>query len=100
MEEIADWIKLVVAAVLLGGCYLTSFILISKFIGSADKWGQINDKSPMIWVMSMLGSVALFASALLYFSGNPEKIMYFIFTITFLAVGLSYSALSIALIHK
>jgi hypothetical protein len=31
---------------------------------------------------------------------NQEKIMYFVFVVTFLAMGLASSALGVALIHK
>ena len=44
----------------------------------------------------------MFAAAFFYFNmeNNVQKIMYFIFTMTFIAMGLSFSALGIALIHK
>jgi hypothetical protein len=50
----------------------------------------------------MGGSLALFMAGMTYFSTKPnqEKIMYFIFVVTFLAMGLSFSALGVALIHK
>jgi hypothetical protein len=100
--EISENIKLIVAGIVLGSCYIATFVMISKYIGSADKWGYIQDRphGPAVWGMSIVGSIALFLAAYLYFQSNPEKIMYFIFTVTFLAVGLSYGALSIALINK
>ena len=88
-------------AVISAGC-ITSFIIISRFVGSSDKWAEIQDQTASIWVMSLLGSVALFFAGFFYFrmNQNHEKIMYFIFAITFLAMGLASSALGVALIHK
>jgi len=83
-------------------CYVISFPLISFFVGSADYWQNIYDQRERIWIMSMMGSVTLFAAGAIYFFANPnhEKIMYFIFTVTFLSLGLAFSALGVALIHR
>jgi biotin transporter BioY len=89
-------------AVILGSCYLASFILISKFVGSSDAWNKIQDQTKSIWITSLFGSIFIFVSAFIYFrmNNNYEKMMYFIFTMAFLAMGLSFSALGVALIHK
>lgn len=82
---------------------LATFILISRFVGSKDNWSRIKDEyTSAIWLLSMGGSLALFMAGVTYFSTKPnqEKIMYFIFVVTFLAMGLSSSALGVALIHK
>lgn len=83
------------------GC-IASFITISRFVGSSDKWIEIQDQTASIWAMSLLGSISLFFAGFIYFrmNNNHEKIMYFIFTVTFLAMGLASSALAVALIHK
>ena len=83
------------------GC-VASFITISKFVGSSDKWIEIQDQTAAIWTMSILGSLFLFLAGFFYFriNDNHEKIMYFIFTVTFLAMALSSSALGVAVIHK
>jgi membrane-associated HD superfamily phosphohydrolase len=102
MSDMSSIIKLATGAIVLGSCYLASFILISKFVGSSDAWNQIQDRTGTIWSLSMFGAVAMFLAAFFYFrmDNNYEKMMYFIFTMTFIAVGLAYSALGIALIHK
>jgi len=89
--------------VVISACCLATFISISKFVGSKDRWSPIqNELTAAIWIWSMLGSLALFLAGFLYFNTKPnqEKIMYFVFVVTFLAMGLSSSALGVALIHK
>ena len=89
--------------VFIGASCLATFILISQFVGSKDNWSRIKDEyTTSIWLLSMGGSLALFMSGVTYFSTKPnqEKIMYFIFVVTFLAMGISSSALGVALIHK
>ena len=89
--------------VFIGASCLATFILISRFVGSKDNWSRIKDEyTASIWLLSMGGSLALFMAGVTYFSTKPnqEKIMYFIFVVTFLAMGLSSSALGVALIHK
>jgi uncharacterized membrane protein YjfL (UPF0719 family) len=88
---------------IIGVACLTTFILISRFVGSKDNWSRIKDEyTASIWILSIGGSLALFVAGIAYFSVEPnqEKIMYFIFAVTFLAMGLSSSALGVALIHK
>jgi len=89
-------------AAVLGACAVATFVLISKFVGSKEKWNEIKDKSAAIWNLSIFGSIALFLAGLIYFNidGNHEKIMYFIFTLAFVALGLAVSAMGVALIHK
>ena len=86
----------------IGASCIASFITISRFVGSSDKWVKIQDQTGSIWSMSLFGSVALFFAGFFYFrmNQNHEKIMYFIFVVTFLALGLALSALGVALIHK
>jgi hypothetical protein len=87
----------------IGVSCIASFIMISRFIGSKDRWSPIQKElSAGVWIMSMVGSLALFLSGVVYFSMKPnqEKIMYFVFVVTFLAMGLASSALGVALIHK
>jgi hypothetical protein len=89
--------------VFIGVSCLATFIIISKFVGSKDTWTPIQTElSASIWLLSMTGSLALFMAGVVYFSMNQnhEKIMYFIFVVTFLAMGLASSALGVALIHK
>jgi biotin transporter BioY len=87
---------------LIGACSIATFVMISKFVGSKEKWNEIKDKSPAIWNLSLFGSIALFLAGLIYFNidNNHEKIMYFIFTLAFIAMGLAVSAMGVALIHK
>lgn len=89
--------------VFIGASCFATFIIISRFVGSKDNWSRIKDEyTASIWLLSMGGSLALFMAGVTYFSTKPnqEKIMYFIFVVTFLAMGLSSSALGVALIHK
>jgi hypothetical protein len=85
-----------------GACCLATFFSITAFVGSKDTWNRIKGESGDIWTFSMLGSIMLFSAGLFYFKMQPnhEKIMYFVFVVTFLAMGLAYSALGVALIHK
>jgi len=88
--------------VTIGACCLATFISISKFIGSKDSWLRIQNEVGDIWVFSLIGSALFFGAGILYFMVKPnqEKIMYFVFVVTFLALGLASSALGVALIHK
>ena len=89
-------------ATVLGVCSIAAFIVISKFVGTADRWAEVDERTKNIWYMGLAGSLALFAAAFCYFriGTNHEQIMYFIFPVTFLALGLAFSALGIALIYK
>ena len=90
-------------AIVIGAGCISSYIVISRFVGSSDMWNEIQDQTASIWTMSLFGSLALFAAGFLYFrmnNNNHEKIMYFIFVVTFIALGLASSALGVALIHK
>ena len=88
--------------IVIGVSCMASFIIISRFVGSSDKWGEIQDQTVSIWILSLLGSISLFLAGFNYFitDKNHEKIMYFIFVVTFVALGLASSALGVALIHK
>ena len=102
MEVEVSTIIIVTIGIIIGVSYILSFIYISNFVGSSDYWNQIQDQRNRIWSMSMIGSLTLFAAAFIYFitNRNHEKIMYFIFPVTFLAMGLAFSALGVALIHR
>jgi len=103
-EEAPIWVKIttVIGCSFIFISCIAAFMFISYFVGSKDRRNQIQSESTRIWPYSIAGSFLLFIAAFLYFNmnDNHEKIMYFIFVMTFLAIGLSYSALSIALIHK
>ena len=102
MTDEVSTMGLTIVGSIIGASYILSFIIISNFVGSSDYWNQIQDRRDRIWIMSMVGSLTLFAAAFIYFivNQNHEKIMYFIFPVTFLAMGLAFSALGIALIHR
>jgi len=101
-ESLSPTILVGLATVIGAGC-IGSYIMISRFVGSSDMWNEIQDQTTSIWYNSLLGSLTLFAAGFLYFrmnNNNHEKIMYFIFVTTFIALGLASSALGVALIHK
>jgi len=103
MTESLSPTVLIILGVIIGSGAIGSFITISQFVGSSDMWNEIQDQTASIWITSLIGSIALFVAGFLYFrmnNNNHEKIMYFIFVVTFLAMGFATSALGVALIHK
>ena len=105
-SSLSDWSKeeyitATLFFLFIGFCMAT-FFCISKFIGSADQWERVQDQTASIWAMSLVGSLALFIAAWFYFKigDNSIKMIYFIFTVIFIAFGISYSALSISVINK
>jgi len=102
MEDLS-W-KIIVLGILLITSVIASFVTISRFVGSSDRWQEIQDPNNMgsIWAMSLIGSLLLFLAGVIYFrmGDHHEKIMYFIFALAFLALGLGGSAMGIALIYK
>lgn len=97
----SGWIIGITSA-LLGACTVAAYIMISRFIGTADRWQEIQDPSNTgaIWSMSLMGSLFLFAAGAIYYRMYPENMMYFIFVLTFIALALSASALGVGLIYK
>jgi predicted membrane channel-forming protein YqfA (hemolysin III family) len=80
--------------------YIVSFVQTSKFVGSKDDWSLIQNQITKIWIYTLIGAVCLSIASLLYFIQDPNKTMYFLIVVSCLALGLSYSALAVAVISR
>ena len=49
--------------VLIGVMCVTVFVLISRYIGSTNRWNEIQDRTRSIWFSSITGSLFLFLAA-------------------------------------
>ena len=56
--------------------FVTSTILVSKYIGSKDSWNEIKDQINKIITFSVIGSVILFIALLIYLLQDQEKAVY------------------------
>lgn len=93
-------IMIVMATLVALGCYITSFVLTSQFIGSSDSWTTIKPQIQKIWMLTLAGSFALFVASIMYYIQEPKMAIYFILILTCLSFGLSYSAIAISAISK
>lgn len=76
--------------------YITSFVKISKALGSADSWTSIQGALPGIWGPTLAGTLLLCIAALIYFTQDSVKANYFSIIISCLSLGLAYSSLAVS----
>lgn len=86
---------------------LTSLILLiiavvqmSKFTGSKDDWNLIQPQIVKVLILTLIGTVLLTIAALLYFTQDSARAIYFILVMVCVSLGLSFSAVAIAAISR
>jgi uncharacterized membrane protein YeiB len=82
--------------------YIVSFIMTSKFLGSADNWKEIQPIFSSIYGPSLAGAIILCVALGIYINQmltNPN-ILYIIMVISVLALCFSYTAVAMAVITK
>lgn len=82
------------------GLFIGSFVSISQFVGSKDDWNVIQPQITKVLILTIIGTVGLLISALLYYIQDPAKTIYFILALSCVSLGLSYAALAIAAISR
>lgn len=101
---IADWITkngIFTLFSLTGvGLYIASFVMSAQYIGGKDDWATITPRITVITGLSIGGALALGLAALMYFTSNPERAIYFQIVVTSLAMGMAYAAMAIATISR
>jgi hypothetical protein len=86
---------------------LTSIILLiiavvqmSQFAGSKDDWNLIQPQIVKVLILTLIGTACLTISALLYFTQDSARAIYFILIMVCVSLGLSFSAVAIAAISR
>ena len=82
--------------------YIASFVMTSKFLGSADNWKEIQPIFPSIYGPALAGAIILCVALGIYINQmltNPN-VLYIIMVISVLALCFSYTALAMAVITK
>ena len=82
------------------GLFIGSFVTMSQFLGSKDDWNVIQPQITKVLILTIIGTVGLLISALLYYIQDPAKTIYFILALSCVSLGLSYAALAIAAISR
>ena len=82
--------------------YIASFVMTSKFLGSADNWKEIQPIFPSIYGPALAGAIILCVALGIYINQmltNPN-VLYIIMVISVLALCFSYTAVAMAVITK
>ncbi len=82
------------------GLFISSFVTMSKFVGSKDDWNLIQPQITKILILTIIGTFGLIVTSLLYFIQDSARTIYFILVLCCLSLGLSYSALAISAISR
>lgn len=97
---LAEKITFVLSIVGAMGCYITTFVMTSMFIGGKDDWNSMNKQLKNIWPITLVGTFGLFIASVIYYIQDPKSIIYFILVIACLAFGMAYSAIALSAITK
>lgn len=82
------------------GLFIASFVLSADFLGTKEDWYTIKKRVTTIVGLSVGATIALALAAVLYFTSNQEKAVYYTIIVSTLAMGMSYSAIAVASISK
>jgi hypothetical protein len=80
--------------------FITSFVYFGKMMGSSDRWNEIQPQVIKIMIFTGIGTIAIMVAALLYFTQDPNKTIYFVLILSCLAIGMSYAAVALAAISR
>jgi hypothetical protein len=79
---------------------IASVVSMSQFTGSKDDWNLIQPQIVKVLILTLIGTVCLTISALLYFTQDSARAIYFILVMVCVSLGLSFSAVAIAAISR
>ena len=86
---------------------LTSIILLavavgqmSQFAGSKDDWNLIQPQITKVLILTLFGTILLTIAALLYFTQDSARAIYFILVMVCVSLGMSFSAVAISAISR
>ena len=79
---------------------ITAVSLMAQFVGSKDDWNLIQPQIGNILILTLIGTACLTVSALLYFTQDSARAIYFILVMVCVSLGLSFSAVAIAAISR
>jgi hypothetical protein len=88
------------SAVIAIGFFLTSFAYFGKMMGSSDRWNELQPQIAKIMMFTIIGTIAIMVAALLYFTQDPNKTIYFVLVLSCLSIGMSYAAVAVAAISR
>ena len=82
--------------------YIASFIMTSKFLGSADNWKAIQPIFSSIYGPALAGTILLCIALGIYINQmiNSVNVIYIIMVISVLALSFSYIAIAMAVVTK
>jgi hypothetical protein len=79
---------------------IAAVVTMSQFVGSKDDWNLIQPQIGNILTLTLIGTACLTVSALLYFTQDSARAIYFILVMVCVSLGLSFSAVAIAAISR
>ena len=80
--------------------FITSLVYFGKLMGSDDRWNEMKPQVTKILIFTIIATVAIMVAALLYFTQDPNKTIYFVLIMSCLSIGISYASLAIAAISR
>jgi len=82
--------------------YIVSFVMTSKFLGSADNWKEIQPIFSTIYGPALAGTILLCIALGIYINQmiNSVNVIYIIMVISVLALCFSYIAVAMAVVTK
>ena len=80
--------------------FITSLVGFGKLMGSDDRWNEMKPQVTKILIFTIIATVAIMVAALLYFTQDPNKTIYFVLIMSCLSIGISYASLAIAAISR
>jgi hypothetical protein len=82
------------------GLFIASIVQMSNFVGSKDDWNQIKSQITKVLILTLIGTFGFTIATLLYIIQDSAKAVYITLIMACIALGLSYSALAIAIISR
>ena len=79
---------------------ISAVVTMSQFAGSKDDWNLIQPQIVKVLILTLIGTACLTISALLYFTQDSARAIYFILVMVCVSLGLSFSAVAIAAISR
>ena len=88
------------AIVLFISFFITAFVRISSFAGNREDWNDLKPKLTEVLIYVLVATMAFVVAALLYFTQDPQKAIFFSIIVSSLSLGLAFSGLVIACITR
>ena len=80
--------------------FISTFFQFTSMAGGSDQWTYLQSQVQIILVLVIIGTILFMIGALAYFIQEPMKAVYFSIVVSCIALGLSYGALSVAVISR